>query len=1613
MKEGLRSGKLSVVAESGEGSKAESGDREASGSGGVKDVVLALGGTEPENELLDNGEIGKDGCDEGRKDFGLADNGRKRKRVNGGIGNDDSGKKKLKVEDSGEWQIVRRVLRSSSLMNGGGDKAKDEGEDALDVVASGGDDSENKLAEEKEETRDQLVSEPGKSPKRKRGRPPLVKKEESSGSELKKKKMEESSGSKLNTMEESSGSKLNTTEESSGSKLNITEESIGIELMKMEESSGRELMKMGESSGRELKKMEENSGSELKKKEESSGSELKKSKGKRGRPRKIQNDGLDVSKPNGGSRKKLKGKRGRPPKLQQNNVALKLKLGQPLKELQRDGALKRKRGRPPKVQQSNGDLKLKKPKVQQSNGDLKLKKPKVQQSNGDLKLKKPKVQQSNGDLKLKKRGRGRPRKVDKEEHNQLVFNGVSNGRKRKKFKRKPGRRPKVQESNKDYEGVTDKEVEVNVEDNKCLKLQDESNGDSEGVSSKQGELNVEENKSLKLQDGSKLDCEGVVNKEGELSAEEKRGSTLQDKTEQNVPASFSSCKRKRIGQKLNKTRFSSAKKNEDGADLESKENVALSMERSGTVNAVTVKKQKKTTKKDGEVEPARKSLRQSVSNKIVDLLLSAGWTIERRPRINKEYLDAVYVSPGGKTHWSVTLAYKILKKHYEEGNPESMFFKAGFIFTPIPEEELSVLKRVQIKKREGKKKLKREDGKGGNTSSEGAVREKKQKKKLVGKSVKGRTKGTKMKKGKRCALLARNSMQETDSNGDGYIPYNGKRTVLSWMIDLGTIPLNAKVQYMNQRKTKVLLEGRITRDGVHCDCCNETITISKFENHAGSKLCQPFRDISLESGTPLLQCLLDSWCKQQESEREGFHSVDVSEDPNDDTCGICGDGGDLICCDGCPSTFHPSCLDIKNSPGDWHCVFCSCKFCGMVCGTECQQDDADADLTASKLLACQLCEEKYHPFCSQSKDASYRYSSGSSFCGNKCQELFKKLKKLIGVRHDLEEGFSWTLIRRSDVGSNISLCDLPQHCDVAQKIECNSKLAVALFVMDECFQPIVDQRSGVNQIHNVVYNVGSNFNRLNHSGFFTINLERGDEIISAASIRIHGNQLAEMPFIGTRSMYRRQGMCRRLLNAVETALCSLDVERLVIPAISELKETWTSKFGFRPIEVSRKQEMKNMNIMVFPGIEMLHKPILKSHFADENTNVLNDSVTTEHMASQTKLDLLSNADFDVSGEVEESLEPKIAGEPAVESSLLLPDGSLNDTERKCLVELGMAHDNIEVEGKDKNTINPVGSTPNDERLLNEADLDVSGEVDANLGPEIISRPTVEFDLQLPNGSSNHTGMAIDNMEGKQKTITNPPGSTCGLPEQTEESSEYQTASSGSTSPVLVEKAIELDSQLNKQSAFKEELPYIEAEVTHSSGPVICSSIEDTECADSKVNLLDCVVTNNLEPHGESSTHQSTEQISAFELKASGEMIVCHDSAGNGVRKTREHYPEEKVTAINEKEVDHVAVQHESAALDEICPKFTKCCDSQGQPTRKILADVHPILHQKAEDDSMAAVQALLLVDSNLSSVQGADVHPILHQKAEDDSMALPVDSNQSCVQGNGLETPKVLSLFSS
>ncbi|KAL2497214.1 Acyl-CoA N-acyltransferase with RING/FYVE/PHD-type zinc finger protein [Abeliophyllum distichum] len=635
----------------------------------------------------------------------------------------------------------------------------------------------------------------------------------------------------------------------------------------------------------------------------------------------------------------------------------------------------------------------------------------------------------------------------------------------------------------------------------------------------------------------------------------------------------------------------------------------------------------------------RREQQQLVRDQIVALLKKAGWTIEYRPRLTKDYNDPVYVGRDGRGYWSCTLAYRVLKKRIEDGVADDKEVSA---FSPIPEELLSTLFRVR--KDEGKKK-----GKGTGKTGNDIAKKVLFKIQTLGRRIKSRSS-----KGKRRTLLAR----RPGEGSDDYELYEGKRTLLSWMIDLGTVPPDGKVKYKRGRNKKVMLEGKITRDGICCSCCDKIHTIWDFESHAKSEPRDPYKHIYLESGNSLLQCLIDSWNKQLATDHIGYISVDVDgNDPNDDTCNICGDGGNLICCDGCPSTFHQGCLCINKVPsGDWYCAYCSCKFCGVSVGNVSPTDDSSNSIVP-ELLMCHLCEEKFHVPCIECKDTIDFDDNNPAFCGTNCQKIFEHLQALIGVRQELEGEYSYTILQRREISCDVSVSD-----DTLE-VESNSKLAVAFSVMDECFLPIIDERSKTNVIHNVVYSCGSNFRRLNFEGFYTIILEKGDELVAAASIRIHGSQLAEMPFIGTRYMYRRQGLCSRLLTAIEMVLRDLNVAKMVIPAISELNETWTKIFSFVPLEESKRREMRFMSMVVFPGIDMLQKPLLKHQFAEGQGASTDESTEapTEHQNMQEEpnddIGGVAAPDVPISSEVEIQ---NLYEAPAVHISLEVEIQNLNE-----------------------------------------------------------------------------------------------------------------------------------------------------------------------------------------------------------------------------------------------------------------------------------------------------------------------------------------------------------------
>ncbi|OMO59620.1 hypothetical protein CCACVL1_24716 [Corchorus capsularis] len=152
------------------------------------------------------------------------------------------------------------------------------------------------------------------------------------------------------------------------------------------------------------------------------------------------------------------------------------------------------------------------------------------------------------------------------------------------------------------------------------------------------------------------------------------------------------------------------------------------------------------------------------------------------------------------------------------------------------------------------------------------------------------------------------------------------------------------------------------------------------------------------------------------------------------------------------------------------------------------------------------------------------------------------------------------------------------------RVQGNSKIAVAWRLMSECFvlDSGVDRHTNINIAQSIVYSCGSNLTRINYSGFYIAVLEKNDEVVCAATVRVHDKNLAEMPYIATTEEYRGQRMAHTLVNHIETVLRRLQVEKLVIPAVEELVGVWINKFGFSPVgDEQSKQELTRYNTVTF------------------------------------------------------------------------------------------------------------------------------------------------------------------------------------------------------------------------------------------------------------------------------------------------------------------------------------------------------------------------------------------------------------------------------------------------
>ncbi|KAL7160536.1 hypothetical protein ABFS83_01G102700 [Erythranthe nasuta] len=405
-----------------------------------------------------------------------------------------------------------------------------------------------------------------------------------------------------------------------------------------------------------------------------------------------------------------------------------------------------------------------------------------------------------------------------------------------------------------------------------------------------------------------------------------------------------------------------------------------------------------------------------------------------------------------------------------------------------------------------------------------------------------------------------------------------RATILSWLIDCGMFQENVEIFSVDERrKLEIKNKGRIKRGGILCMCCNNILTVANFHLHGGKNCDKPYENIFIaKTKVSLLSYMNEAWNKAEVYESRKFNIVETkgnASDVYDDACMICADGGDLMCCEDCNSTYHQVCMDMEGL-GTAH----------IVCANFVQNQLRKMITYSSDL---NVRKDVNHWECHQIKEQRNINLNSipiAPFCDRSCKEVCDKLReKIVRKRNEVDGGYSWTLLHHQIDDNEFG------DQDKYSTTICHSKLAVAKELMEQCFQTIQDRYTGIKIIPSVIYNCGSNFGRLSFQGFYTAVLEKDEEIISAASLRIHGTKLVEMPFIATSEAYRCKGMCRKLMIAIEEALCYLRVENLIIPSVAERIQSWINGYGFSRLNISLKKEIMVYNTLMFHNSVRLQK----------------------------------------------------------------------------------------------------------------------------------------------------------------------------------------------------------------------------------------------------------------------------------------------------------------------------------------------------------------------------------------------------------------------------------------
>ncbi|KAI4349277.1 hypothetical protein L6164_009886 [Bauhinia variegata] len=415
-------------------------------------------------------------------------------------------------------------------------------------------------------------------------------------------------------------------------------------------------------------------------------------------------------------------------------------------------------------------------------------------------------------------------------------------------------------------------------------------------------------------------------------------------------------------------------------------------------------------------------------------------------------------------------------------------------------------------------------------------------------------------------------------------------------------------------KGQRLLGGYKQGNGIVCSCCDREISPSQFEAHAGmAARRQPYRHIYTSNGLTLHDIALSL-----------SNGQNVTTGDSDDMCAVCGDGGDLILCNGCPRAFHAACLGLHCVPeSSWHCTDCRdnagsgressgtgrpimIRLTRVVKSPEFEMGGCvvcrEHDFSVSKfddrtVIICDQCEKEYHVGCLRDSGLCElkELPKDKWFCRDDCNRIYVALQNSVSTGAKVVPASISDIINRKHeergLFINGGMGDIqwrilsgksryPEHLPLLSR-------AAAIF--RECFDPIVAV-SGRDLIPVMVY--GRNISGQEFGGMYCVVLIVKSVVVSAGLLRIFGRNVAELPLVATSRKYQGKGYFQVLFSCIERLLSSLSVEKLVLPAAGDAESIWTKKLGFRKIsEDQLSKYLREVQLTLFNKTSMLEKTV--------------------------------------------------------------------------------------------------------------------------------------------------------------------------------------------------------------------------------------------------------------------------------------------------------------------------------------------------------------------------------------------------------------------------------------